>query len=349
MDLVGRRDEDEARAMVAATVSKLRDVSEEADMHRQKAASLERALEAVLKECDELAAAVAAGGPPARAESEAEAGAGAGAQDVSRAGESVDLSESGTALEDDGEEGVHEEEEEAAAKDDESGDVGQNQAGSSSAATDAAAAPSLLLGVDDAADPADAVGTPSLLLGVDDPPQPADLPHGEQAGGPGDKEHLPAASAPSLLVGVDDPPQQPTPPPGVIVGGSEQGGSQEVEPSLLEFEDGGGGGDETFPTVAANGNVDSGDGDGEGDDGGSDASEDSEGAAVEKLTAWLMGLKIRRTDAARYARSLVDDGFDSGEVSVEALECQHQHRAVWHLTVDGSLLRASRAAGELTA
>lgn len=37
-------------------------------------------------------------------------------------------------------------------------------------------------------------------------------------------------------------------------------------------------------------------------------------AAQAKLAAWLSGLKIRRTDAARYAGSLVADGFDSGEV-----------------------------------
>ncbi|CAN0538100.1 unnamed protein product, partial [Ectocarpus sp. 12 AP-2014] len=57
-----RRDEDEARAMVAATANRLREVQEEADMHRQKAASLERALEAVLKECDDLVEAAEAGG-----------------------------------------------------------------------------------------------------------------------------------------------------------------------------------------------------------------------------------------------------------------------------------------------
>ncbi|CAM9122136.1 unnamed protein product [Ectocarpus sp. 12 AP-2014] len=57
-----RRDEDEARAIVAATANRLREVQEEADMHRQKAASLERALEAVLKECDDLVKAAEAGG-----------------------------------------------------------------------------------------------------------------------------------------------------------------------------------------------------------------------------------------------------------------------------------------------
>eukprot|EP00752_Nemacystus_decipiens_P014799 g13175.t1 len=330
-----RRDEDEARAMVAATASKLRDVSEEADMHRQKAASLERALEAVLKECDELAAAAAAasaGGSQAGTETEAEAGAGAGAgpQDfTSEAGGPVSELSGADTVEDDGDEGEEEGEESEKDEEAESGDV-RHQAGSSSAAADtaaaAAAAPSLLLGIvdDDDDDPADAAGTPSLLLGVDDPPQRARSPpppHGEQDKGPGREEGSPAASAaPSLLIGVDDPPQEPTPTPGavaVVDGGSEQGGSEDGGPSLLEFENGRSGDDMTTSAPAANGGVTRGDGDGDGDgkdnDGGSVDSEDSEEAAVERLAAWLMGLKIRKTDAALYARSLVDDGFDSGE------------------------------------
>lgn len=40
---------------------------------------------------------------------------------------------------------------------------------------------------------------------------------------------------------------------------------------------------------------------------------DDDAAAQQRLAGWLSGLKIRRPDAARYARSLVADGFDSGE------------------------------------
>lgn len=52
-----RRDEQEARALVTAVEDELRGVREERDMHRQKAESLETALEAVLQECSKAEAA----------------------------------------------------------------------------------------------------------------------------------------------------------------------------------------------------------------------------------------------------------------------------------------------------
>lgn len=54
-------------------------------------------------------------------------------------------------------------------------------------------------------------------------------------------------------------------------------------------------------------------------EGGKGPGEEEEGsgddeAAQARLSTWLSGLKIRRSDAARYAGSLVTDGFDSEEV-----------------------------------
>lgn len=43
---------------------------------------------------------------------------------------------------------------------------------------------------------------------------------------------------------------------------------------------------------------------------------DDDEATRQKLATWLSHLQIRRFDAERYARRLVEDGFDSGEVRV---------------------------------
>ncbi|CAM9104805.1 unnamed protein product [Ectocarpus fasciculatus] len=147
---------------------------------------------------------------------------------------------------------------------------------------DGASAPSLLLGVDDpdagGSSEASATATPSLLLGVDDP----------DAGG------STSAAAPSLLSGVDDHARQPEP-------RADEGGAAGAESSLLEFGEKTADRDSTTAAAATG-------------TGGSDGAEDGgEAAVVERLAAWLSGLKIRETDASRYAGRLVADGFDSEE------------------------------------
>ncbi|CAM9453683.1 unnamed protein product [Ectocarpus sp. 8 AP-2014] len=365
-----RRDEDEARAIVAATANRLREVRQEADMHRQKAASLERALEAVLKECDDLVEAAEAAGARGLAEDSATgeeeeeeeeeegcpvstaAAAAAAAPsmllgvDSPAAGSSDaslpllllgegDPSQQATGEAEpsllnfgggDGEEEAHptspspsagagapacgepepaegtegaepsgSEEGSSYGEDDEASDE-EAQLDSSSEQS-AAAEPSMILGVDDdAADgdsgSGDAASAPSLLLGVGDP----------DAAGSSEA----SASAPSLLLGVDDPDaaEASASAPSLLLGvddqsrqqSSPQGEAGGAGSSLLDFGDKTG--DQHSTTAAA------------ANDGGEDG---GEAAVVERLAAWLSGLKIREPDASRYAGRLVADGFDSEE------------------------------------
>lgn len=344
-------------------------------MHRQKAASLERALEAVLKECDDLVKAADAAGARDAAEvsatgedegcpgSTAAAAAAApsmllgvdspaGGSDASpsllllgegdssqqetgeatersllnfdgsdRKEEAQPASPSSSAGEGapacgepeptggtEGEESSGSEEGSSCGEDDE-GSVEEAQLDSSSEQSadepsmllgvddindaadgdsgngDGASAPSLLLGVDDpdasGSVEASATATPSLLLGVDDP----DASGSVEA----------SAAAPSLLSGVDDHALQPEP-------RADEGDAAGAESSLLEFGEKTADRDSTTAAAATG-------------TGGSDGAEDGgEAAVVERLAAWLSGLKIRETDASRYAGRLVADGFDSEEV-----------------------------------
>lgn len=342
--ICARRDEEEARALVAAARKKLQEIIEERDMHREKALTLEQALEAARKGRETASTAVVADIP---ASSSVEANAAVAQQaSTKREEEHVDMSVLTLA----------EESPPLAAVSDTRVVIRSNveHVAGTECLTVAASAPSLLLGVGDPSgharnsglSPSSEISESETDAEVDDDVTTDEIINGDVMNDYASDGVQKGVDLAVTLKGIDDRKNgigNGNPRGGISHKGSDSSSPRQPLLSLGEDvnvlettpKD-----DENIGDLVSSAesavqssrgrpvhevNVPYERGGSSGHDmlgvsdklsrHGADVNEDVEALAQEKkLAAWLSGLEIRRSDAMRYASNLVADGFDSGEV-----------------------------------
>ena len=311
---ITRRDEDEARALVVAAQDKLREVTEERDMHRERASSLQRALEAVLRDCETAKVAVTAAAasvveptravvrrrscapkpgvvpdsPATRRQSVPEPSVErvtAVAEDPQKSDESsgglgasseISESETDAEVDDDVNDSVSDDANDCVVGDVDCGDVG--------------AVAVTVKTVDERQSDNVEDSRGGGLLDKADSPRQALISFVEDAtaGDPSRDSGYGATGTIVVSAAVSNGDGVSSVEAARQVSGALRGGG---ERDLLKFDDGNADIDEDDAAAVA--------------------------AQEKKLAAWLSALEIRRSDAIRYACSLVADGFDSGEVRGE--------------------------------
>lgn len=345
-----RRDEEEARALVTAAKEKLQEIIEERDMHREKALTLEQALEAARK-CRETASIAVAADIPAS--SVVEENAAVEEALTKREDEDADMSMGASVLT------LAEETPPLAAVSD-TRVVTRSNVDHVAGTECLTVAPSLLIAIGDPSGHARNSGlSPSseisesetdaevdddvinddvindyasdgvqkgvdlaiTLQGIDE--RNASLGNGNPRGGISHKDSVSSSPRqPLLSLGEDVNVFEITPQ-------NDESFDDLVAPSEAAVQSSWG-----RPVYEANAPYERGGSSGHGlldvrgklsSRGTDDSDEDIEALAQEKkLAAWLSRLEIRRQDAMRYASNLVADGFDSGEVLMSVGYCFRQ-------------------------